>query len=93
MANEPLPPPPSGDDAPLPLPALAGVGCLTAVAGFFGGAMIGVLIAKIVGSIRGCQPVEGAPACEWFGFAFYAGLVGLVLLPTISIIRLKGRRS
>ena len=57
-----------------------GVGCITLVSGFFGGGMIAVLIAKIVGAAQGCTPAAetGAP-CNWFNFAMVGALVGMVL--------------
>jgi hypothetical protein len=82
-----------GEDSQVSGSALAGIGCLTAIAGTFGGGMIAVLIAKFVGSIRGCQPAEGLPACDWHLFAGAGMLVGFVGLPLISIWRLKSRRS
>jgi hypothetical protein len=80
-----LPPPPSS--------VLVGVGCLTAFSGLFAGGMIAVLLGKIVGSLRGCQPLEGTPACNWNVYAAVGMLFGAVVFPTISIIRLKSRRS
>ena len=38
-----------------------GVGCVTAIAGLFSGGMIGVFVAKVVGSFRGCRAGAGAP--------------------------------
>jgi hypothetical protein len=73
--------------------SLVGVGCLTAFAGLFGGGMVAVFIGKLVGSLRGCQPVEGTPACDWTAYALVGMLVGMLTLPTISIMRLKSRRS
>ena len=70
-----------------------GVGCFTAIAGFFGGGMIAVLVAKLVGSFRNCQPAEGTPACDWNSYAAVGMLIGVILLPAVSIIRLRGRRS
>ena len=72
---------------------LVGVGCLTAIAGFFGGGMIAVLIAKVVGSFRGCQPPEGLPACDWGSYMIVGALIGVVGLPLVSIIRLRSRRA
>ena len=80
------------DDA-VPTIAVVGLGCMTAVSGFFGGAMVAVLIGKIVGFFTKCQATEGTPACNWHIFALIGGAIGLVVLPTISIWRLKGRRS
>lgn len=77
----------------VPAGALVGVGCLTAMSGFFGGGMIAVLIAKLVGFFTKCQATDGTPACNWLMFALIGGAIGLIVLPTISIWRLKGRRS
>jgi len=70
------------------------VGCLTIVAGTFSGAMIGVLIAKTVGSIRNCEPPEGLPACDWHVYAGVGMLIGAITLPVMAIRRLrKGERE
>ena len=76
-----------------PVSTLVGVGCVTAFAGMFAGGMLAVFVGKLVGSIRGCQPMEGTPACEWHLYAVVGMLIGLLTLPTISIMRLKSRRS
>jgi hypothetical protein len=71
-----------------------GVGCFTAPIGFFGGGMIAVLIAKIVGAVNGCDPPEGFPACNTFEFLLPGALVGLVGLPVAAILRLRqGRKA
>ena len=67
---------------------LAGVGCVTAVAGFFSGGMIGVFIAKMVGSFRGCQPETGLPACDWHVYAGIGMLIGVITLPALALNRL-----
>jgi len=63
-----------------------GVGCLSTFVGFAGGGMIAVLIAKIVGALMRCTPESetGAP-CNWFTYAVFGALIGLVLVPTVSI--------
>jgi hypothetical protein len=66
-----------------------GVGCVTAIAGFFSGGMIGVLVAKIIGSLRGCQPEAGLPACDWHLYAFAGMLIGVVSLPLLALNRLR----
>jgi MFS family permease len=68
-----------------------GVGCVTAVAGFFSGGMIGVFIAKVVGSFRGCQPPEGLPACDWHLYAGVGMLIGVLTLPALALNRLRRR--
>ena len=71
-----------------------GVGCFTAPIGFFGGGMIAVLVAKIVGAVRGCVAPEGFPACQTWEFLLPGALIGLVGLPVAAILRLrKGRKS
>lgn len=75
-----------------------GVGCVTAVAGFFSGGMIGVFVAKVVGSIQGCEPPQGVPACNWPVYAVIGMGVGALTLPSLVMWRLtrsdtdQGRR-
>jgi hypothetical protein len=77
-----------------PGPHYFGVGCFTAIAGFAGGGMIAVLVAKIVGAATRCtsEAETGAP-CNWFTYWFYGAVIGAVLLPVIAISMLRrGRR-
>jgi hypothetical protein len=95
--------PPEGSATPRPASAAQappsgwsyiGVGCFTVPIGFFGGGMIAVLIAKIVGAARNCTPPEGLPACNTFEFLLPGALIGLIALPALAVLRLrKGRRS
>jgi hypothetical protein len=74
-------------------PHYFGIGCFTVIAGFAGGGMIGVLIAKIFGAAQRC-PAEaetGAP-CNWFTFAVFGALIGAILLPTIAISSVRRAR-
>jgi hypothetical protein len=70
-----------------------GVGCVTTVAGFFGGGMIAVLVAKIVGAVGTCaaDPETGAP-CGWFTYLVVGACVGAVFLPGISVWRMRRGR-
>jgi hypothetical protein len=53
-----------------------------------------VLIAKIVGSIRNCEPPEGLPACDWHVYAGVGMLIGAITLPVLALRRLrKGERD
>jgi hypothetical protein len=70
-----------------------GVGCMTTFAGFFSGGIIAVLIAKFVGSMQGCKPVEGLPACNWWVYAGVGAVLGALTLPVLALIRLNRRRS
>ena len=65
-----------------------GVGCITAVAGFFSGGMVGVFVGKVVGSVQGCQPMEGLPACNWWVYAGIGAVVGALTLPVLALRRL-----
>ena len=69
-----------------------GVGCITGFAGFFSGGMIAVLIGKFVGSMQGCRPAEGLPACNWWVYAGVGALVGALTLPVLALRRLNRSR-
>ena len=69
-----------------------GVGCVMTFAGFFGGGMIAVLIAKIVGSVQGCKPPEGLPACNWWVYAGIGAVIGAITLPVGVLLLLNRRR-
>jgi hypothetical protein len=96
MAN-----PPTGQPANPPTPSdpndgiwpYLGVGCITFVSGFFGGGMIAVLIAKVVGAAQGCTPAAetGAP-CNWFNYAVVGALAGMVLFPATAVLLLRRSR-
>ena len=73
--------------------AFIGAGCFSAVAGLFGGGMIAVFVGKVVGSFQGCKPPEGIPACNWGQYAFVGMIAGVIILPLVSILRLKSRRT
>ena len=74
-------------------PHYFGVGCFTAFAGFAGGGMIGVLIAKIIGGLRRCPAdLETGAPCSWLTFAVYGAIAGAVLLPVIAISSLRRAR-
>lgn len=67
------------------------VGCLMAVAGFFSGAMVAVLIGRFYSSATHCQYDAELPACNWQSFAGVGGLIGLVTLPALVLWRLRRR--
>jgi len=69
-----------------------GVGCITTFAGFFSGGMVGVLVAKLVGSMQGCRPVEGLPACNWWVYAGVGAVLGALTLPVLALGRLNRRK-
>jgi hypothetical protein len=71
-----------------------GVGCLTAVSGAVACGMIAVLIAKVVGWATKCAPdaETGAP-CGWATFWVRGAVIGLVLVPTVVIWRMRRARA
>ena len=66
-----------------------GVGCVTAVAGLFSGGMVGVFVAKMVGSFRGCKPADELPACDWHVYAAVGMLIGILTLPVLALSRVR----
>jgi hypothetical protein len=70
-----------------------GVGCVTSVGGFFGGGMIAVLVARIVGWFRRCEPPTGLPACDWHLYMLAGAAIGVITLPALVIWRLRGGRG
>lgn len=74
--------------------AYVAVGCLMAVVGLAGGGMIAVLVAKIVGAIRGCtaDSETGAP-CAWSTYWTWGARIGVVVLPTLVLWRMRRGRK
>ena len=70
-----------------------GVGCFTAIAGFGGGGMIAVLIAKFVGALTKCaaEGETGAP-CNWFTYAVFGAVAGSIILPVWAVTSLRRAR-
>jgi hypothetical protein len=71
-----------------------GVGCMTSIVGFFGSAMLAVLVAKFVGYATGCAAdVETGAPCNWLTYGVRGGLLGLILLPSLTIWRMRKSRT
>ncbi len=62
-----------------------GIGCVTAPAGFFGGGMLGTFVGMLVGNLRDCKPPEGLPICDLGRYLWPGALLGVVLLPAVSL--------
>ena len=71
-----------------------GVGCMMAIVGFFGTAMLAVLAAKLVGAAAGCaaDSETGAP-CNWLTYAVRGGLLGMLVLPSFIVWRMRVSRT
>jgi hypothetical protein len=65
------------------------IGCLLAIPGFFGGGMVAVAVAKMVGTLRRCTPAEGWPACDTLQYLVAGAVLGMVLLPSVVVWRLR----
>jgi hypothetical protein len=84
---------PDGDLPPPSRWRILPLGCLMTVAGFFSGAMIAVLVAKVRGALIHCQPVSAdLPACDWQNFAGVGGVLGALSLPSLVLWRLRTPR-
>jgi hypothetical protein len=51
--------------------------------------MVAVLVAKIVGALKGCPPGEHGQPCDWYLYAAAGAVVGGVSLPVLALRRLR----
>ena len=71
-----------------------GVGCLTAVSGMMAFGVIAVLLAKVVGWSTGCAAdVETGAPCNWLTYWLRGAILGMILVPTIVIWRMRKARA
>ena len=68
-----------------------GVGCFTTFIGTWSGAMVAVLVGKVVESVRGAPSCEGVPMCNWNVYAAVGALIGATTLPLLVLTRLRRR--
>ena len=68
-----------------------GVGCFTTFIGMWSGAMVAVLIGKIVEGVRGVPSCEGLPLCNWHVYAAVGAVVGATSLPLLVLTRIRRR--
>jgi hypothetical protein len=66
-----------------------GVGCLTAIGGWFSGAMVGVLVSKAVAFLTQAPSCPQIPTCNWHVYALVGGVIGVLTLPTVTLMRLR----
>ena len=74
-------------------PSRLGLGCLLLPASFFGGGMIGVGIAQIVDTVRGCKAAAEMPACNTFVYFYSGAVLGAVFMLVVVQWRLGRRRD
>ncbi len=65
------------------------VGCLMLPMGAASGAMIGVLVSKIVAWFAKAPSCPDIPTCDWHVYAGWGALFGAVTLPLLVLTRLR----
>ena len=63
------------------------IGCFMTPLGAMSGAMVGVLVSKIVAWLTNAPACEGIPTCNWYVYAGWGALAGLTL-PVLVLRRL-----
>ena len=63
------------------------IGCFMTPLGMMSGAMVGVLVSKVVAWLTRAPACEGIPTCNWYVYAGWGALVGLTL-PALVLHRL-----
>lgn len=66
-----------------------GVGCFSVFVGTWSGAMVAVLLGKVIEGARRSPGCEGLPTCNWYFYAGIGALVGAVSLPALVFWRLR----
>lgn len=81
--------PTGGQDADVALGRRVGVGCFSLFVGTWSGAMVAVLLGKVIEGARRAPSCEGLPTCNWYVYAGVGALVGAVSLPALVFWRLR----
>lgn len=63
------------------------IGCFMTPLGALSGAMVGVLVSKIMAWLTNAPACDGIPTCNWYAYAGVGALVGLSL-PVLVLRRL-----
>jgi hypothetical protein len=66
-----------------------GIGCFAAWIGGLSGAMVAVLVAKVVAYAVRARACPGIPTCDWYIYAAVGGLIGGVTLPWLIVSALR----
>ena len=67
------------------------VGCFVTPLGVFSGAMVAVLLSKIVAYLSKAPSCPDIPSCNWHVYAGWGALIGGLTLPALVLSRLLGR--
>ena len=65
------------------------IGCFAAWIGGLSGAMVSVLIGKVVAYALRAQTCQGIPTCDWYIYAAVGGLIGALTLPWLIVSALR----
>jgi hypothetical protein len=65
-----------------------GVGCFASFVGLWSGAMVAVLIGRLVEGARGSPGCQGLPICNWYVYALVGAVIGALSLPVLVQRRL-----
>jgi hypothetical protein len=61
------------------------IGCFTAWLGLFSGAMVAALLSKLAAFLTRAPDCSGLPACNWYIWAAFGGVIGAVTLPVLVL--------
>jgi hypothetical protein len=78
-----------GDDPGGPPKAV--IGCLMVPVGAVSGAMIAVLVSKMVAAILKAPSCPDIPTCDWYVYAGVGAVLGALSLPALVLRRLLHR--
>ena len=62
-----------------------GIGCFTTWLGLVSGAMVAVLVSKLVAFLTRAPSCDGIPSCDWYIYAMVGGGIGAVSLPLLVL--------
>ncbi len=81
---------PRAPDAGAPsLARTVGIGCFMAWVGGLSGAMIAVLVSKMVAYLTRAPRCDGIPTCDWYIYAAVGAGIGALTLPWLVVSALR----
>ena len=75
-------------DAP-PVSRVIAIGCVMTWIGGLSGAMIAVLVAKVVAYATRAPSCDGIPTCDWYIYAAVGAAIGALSLPWLVVSALR----
>jgi hypothetical protein len=69
------------------------IGCFMAWIGGLSGAMVAVLISKMVGYLTRAPQCDGIPSCDWYIYAAVGGAIGALTLPWFVVSALRRAKA